>query len=80
MKLQLVDGHIERPIKLLEGVIITSCGVEYEHTFAIVDFGKSPYYEITFGRKFMRQLKMIKSGALTTSTYGNKRQLLALIC
>ena len=60
MKLQLADGHIERPIGLLEGVIVTSCGVEYEHTFAVVDFGTSPNYEIILGRPFMRQLKMIQ--------------------
>ena len=41
MKLQLADGSIERPIGLLEKVIVTACGVEYEHTFAVVDFGKS---------------------------------------
>ena len=60
MKLQLADGHIERPIGLLEGVIVTSCGVEYEHIFAVVDFGTSPNYEIILGRPFMRQLKMIQ--------------------
>ena len=42
MKLQLADGYIEKPIGLLEKVVVSSCGVEYEHTFAIVDFGKSP--------------------------------------
>ena len=26
MKLQLADGHIERPSGLLEGVVVTSCG------------------------------------------------------
>ena len=60
MKLQLADGHIERSIGLLEGVIVTSCGVEYEHTFVVVDFGTSPNYEIILERPFMRQLKMIQ--------------------
>ena len=60
MKLQLADGNIEKPIGLLEKVIVTSCGVEYEHTFAVVDFGKSPNYDIILGRPFMRQLKMIQ--------------------
>ena len=46
MKLQLADGHVERPIGLLEGVVVTSCGVEYEHMFVVVGFGKSPNYEI----------------------------------
>ena len=60
MKLQLAYGYIEKPIGLLEKVVVSSCGVEYEHTFAIVDFGKSPNYDIIFGRPFMRQLKMIQ--------------------
>ena len=60
MKLQLADGYIEKPIGLLEKVVVTSCGVEYEHTFAIVDFGKDPNYDIIMGRPFMRQLKMIQ--------------------
>ena len=60
MKLQLADGYIKRPIGLLEGVVVSSCGVEYEHTFAVVDFGKSPNYDIILGRPFMRQLKMIQ--------------------
>lgn len=50
MKLQLADGHIARPIGLLEQVVVTSCGVEYEHTFAMVDFGKNPNYNIILGR------------------------------
>ena len=33
---------------------------EYEHTFAIVDFGKRTNFEIILGRPFMRQLKMIQ--------------------
>ena len=60
MKLQLADGYIERPIDLIERVIATSCGVEYEYTFAVVDFGKSPNYDIILGRPFMRKLKMIQ--------------------
>ena len=60
MKLQLADGHIERPIGLLEGIIVTSCGVKFEHTFVVVDFGKSPNYDIILGRPFMRQLKIIQ--------------------
>ena len=37
-----------------------SCGVEYQHTFVVVDFGKSPNYDIILGHPFMRQLKMIQ--------------------
>ena len=40
---------------------MTSCGIEYEHTFAVVDFGsRKPNYEIILDRPFMRQLKMIQ--------------------
>ena len=46
--------------RLLEKIVVSSCGVKYEHTFAIVDFGKSPNYDIILGRPFMRQLKMIQ--------------------
>ena len=60
MKLQLADGYIERPLGLFEKVIVTSCGVEYEHTFAVVDFVKSPNYDIILGRFLMRQLKMVQ--------------------
>ncbi|WP_208972679.1 hypothetical protein, partial [Escherichia coli] len=60
MKLQLADGFIESPIVLLEKVIVISCGIEYEHTFAVVDFGKKPNYRIIIGHTFMRQLKMIQ--------------------
>ena len=51
---------MERPLGLLEKVVVTSCGIEYEHTFAVVDFGKEPNYEIILGRPFMRQMKMIQ--------------------
>ena len=56
----MADGYVERPLGLLEGVVVTSCGVEYQHTFAVVDFGKSLNYDIILGRPFMQQLKMIQ--------------------
>ena len=77
MKLQLADGYIERPLGLLEGVVVTSCGVEYEHTFAEVDFGKSPNYDIILGRPFMRQLKMIQDWGFN---YIHLRQQEAISC
>ena len=60
MKLQLADGFMERLLGLLEKVVVTSYGIEYEHTFAVVDFGKEPNYEIIVGRPFMRKMKMIQ--------------------
>ena len=60
MKLQLADGYIEEPLGLLKNVVVTSCGIEYEHTFAVVDFGKKSAYDIILGRPFMRQLQLIQ--------------------
>ena len=60
MKLQLTHGYVERPMGLLEKAIVQSCGIEYEHTFAIVDFGKKNNYDIILGRPFMSQLKMVQ--------------------
>ena len=42
IKLQLANGYIKSPIGLLEKVIVTSCGIEYKHTFAMVNFEKKP--------------------------------------
>ena len=53
MKLQLADGYVERPLGLLEGVVVTSCKVKYQHAFAVVDFGKISNYNIILGRPFM---------------------------
>ena len=60
MNLQLADGSLENPIELLENVTVKSCGIEYEHTFAIVDFGKNANYEVILGRPFMRQFRMVQ--------------------
>ena len=49
----MADGNIKKPIGLLERIIETSCGVQYEHTFAVVDFRKSPNYDIILGQPFM---------------------------
>ena len=51
---------MEKPLGLLEKVVVTSCGIEYEHAFVVVDFGKEPKCEIILGRPFMRQMKMIQ--------------------
>ena len=59
MKLQLANGYIESPIGLLENVVVTSCGIEYEHTFLMVELGKKPNYGIILGLPLMRKLKMI---------------------
>ena len=51
---------MESPIGLLNKAVVSSCGIEYEHTFAVADFGHKPNYDIILGRPFMRQLKMIQ--------------------
>ena len=50
MNLQLADGSLENPIGLLENITVTSCGIKYEHTFAIVNFGRNTNYEVILGR------------------------------
>ena len=37
---------MESLIGVLEKVIVISCGIEYKHTFAVVDFGAEPNFEI----------------------------------
>ena len=49
MELQLVNENIKESIGVLENVIATSCGIQYEHMFVVVDFGKSPNYDIILG-------------------------------
>ena len=41
-------------------MIIKTCGIDFEHTFAIVDFGQDPNYEVILGRPFMRQLMVLE--------------------
>ena len=60
MNLQLADGSLENPIGLLENVTVKYCGIEYEHTFAIVDFGQNANYEVILGRPFMHQFQMVQ--------------------
>ena len=44
----------------MEGIIITTCGIKFTHTFAVVDFGRKTTYELILGRPFMRQSKLIQ--------------------
>ncbi|MCO5579057.1 hypothetical protein L7F22_032909 [Adiantum nelumboides] len=60
MKLQLADGYVEKPLGILEQIIVTSCGIDYERIFDVVDFGKTNNFDIILGQPFMRQLKMIQ--------------------
>ena len=58
MKLQLADGFMESPMGVLEKIIVTSCGIEYEHTFVVIDFSKKSNYKIILGYPCMCQLKI----------------------
>ena len=49
MNLQPVDGRLENPIGILENVALTTCGIEYTHSFAVVDFGREANYELIHG-------------------------------
>ena len=60
MRLQLADGQYAKPLGMLEKVTISSCGIKYDHTFAIVDFGTDPNYEVILGRPFMKQMMVIQ--------------------
>ena len=60
MELQLADGNLEHPLGLLVDMPIESCGVTYEHTFAVVDFGRDTNYDVILGRPFMRQMEVIQ--------------------
>ena len=60
MSLQLADGSLNTPLGLVEDITVESCGIQYSHTFAIVDFGESTNYEVILGRPFMRQFKMLQ--------------------
>ena len=60
MNLQLADGRLKNPIGILENVALTTCGIEYTHSFAVVDFGKEANYELILGRPFMRQFSMVQ--------------------
>ena len=50
------DENTQKPMGLLENVSLKSCRVNYEHTFAIVNFDKDPNYEVILGRPFMKQM------------------------
>ena len=60
MNLRLADGKLENPIGILENVSLISCGIEYTHSFTVVDFAREANYELILGRTFMRQFSMVQ--------------------
>ena len=53
MGLQLLDRVITYPMGLLEGVQVKVCGIEFDHTFVVVDFKHETNYKVVLGRPFM---------------------------
>ena len=45
----LANGNIDNPLGFLDHVIVTSGGIEYKHTFAVVSSGQDPSYEVILG-------------------------------
>ena len=62
MSLQLADGSLNNPIGIVEDITMESCGIEYEHTFSIVDFGVNTNYEVILYQPFMCQFKRLEDG------------------
>ena len=55
-----MDRFMESSIGVLEKVAVSSCGIEYEHTFVVVDFGTKTHFQIILGCPIMHQFKMIQ--------------------
>ena len=60
MILQLVDRVITYPMGLLEGVQVKFCGIDFDHSFVVVDFKQETNYEVILGRPFMHQLLVVQ--------------------
>lgn len=49
MGLQSEDGNLGHPLGLLENIVLKSYGIEYEHTFVVVECGQDLNYEVILG-------------------------------
>ena len=47
--MQLVGGSLNNPIGIIKDITVESCGIEYEHTFAIVYIKLNTNYEVILG-------------------------------
>lgn len=52
MNMQLADGKLENPTGILENMALISCGIEYAHSFAVIDFGGDANYKLILGQTF----------------------------
>ena len=69
MGLQLADGKIKYPLGLIKNVQVKVCAINFEHSFAVVDFDQETNYEVILGRPFMRQLMVVQDWGLTASIF-----------
>lgn len=53
MNLQLAHNKLKNPIGILENVALTSCGIEYTRTFALVHFEREANYKLIIGWTLM---------------------------
>ena len=60
MSLQSADGSLNNLIGVVEDITVESCGIEYEHTFSIVDFQVNTIYKVILGQTFKLQLKKLQ--------------------
>ena len=44
---------------LLEDMEVTICGIQFDHTFVVVDFKQETNYEVIVRRPFMHQLLVV---------------------
>ena len=72
MNLQLAHDSLNNPIGIVEDITMESCGIEYEHIFAIIDFKMNTNYEAILGQA---NSKYYKIGDLTTYTIDKKHLL-----
>ena len=70
MNLHLANGRLKNSIGILENVALTTCGIEYTHSFAVVDFGQEANYKLILGQRFMQDRK---STRLNSSHSGESR-------
>ena len=59
MDLQLADGRLKNQIGILENVALITGGIEYTHSFVVVEFEKEANYELILGQPFMQQFSMV---------------------
>ena len=45
---------------LVEGVQVTMCNIQFNHTFVVVDFKQETNYEVILGRTFMCQMLVVQ--------------------